>query len=98
MVKHGKKDSSTMPTHAQGFQPLTWEEYVACQISIGSNLIQQRNLRDLNGLFDTSGDQSDPRSKVDGCNWLLCQTQKFQKMRHTRDFSELVRRTVYAMG
>jgi hypothetical protein len=55
MVKHGKKDNSTMPTHPQGFQPLTWQEYVACQISIGSNLIQQRNLRDLNGLFDTSG-------------------------------------------
>jgi len=55
MVKHGKKDNSTMPTHPQGFQPLTWQEYVACQISIGSNLIQQRNLRDLNGLFNTSG-------------------------------------------
>ena len=55
MVKHGKKDNSTMPTHPQDFQPLTWQEYVACQISIGSNLIQQRNLRDLNGLFDTSG-------------------------------------------
>jgi len=55
MVKHGKKDNSTMPTHPQGFQPLTWQEYVACQISIGSNLIQQRNLRDLNGLFDTLG-------------------------------------------
>ena len=55
MVKHGKKDNSTMPTHPQGFQPLTWQEYVACQISIESNLIQQRNLRDLNGLFDTLG-------------------------------------------
>jgi len=44
-----------MPTCPQGFQPLTWQVYVACQISIGSDLIQQRNLRDLNGLFDTSG-------------------------------------------
>ena len=31
MVKHGKKDNSTMPTHPQDFQPLTWQEYVACQ-------------------------------------------------------------------
>jgi len=55
VVKHGKKDNSTMPTHPQGFQLLTWQVYVACKISIGSDLIQQRYLRDLNGLFDTSG-------------------------------------------
>jgi len=34
---------------------LIWQEHMVCQVNLGSILIQNRNLRDLSGLFDSLG-------------------------------------------
>ena len=81
-----KKDNSTMPTRPQGFRPLTWQVYVACQISIGSDLIQQRNLRDLNGLFDTSGIKVILGAKLRDVIGYYAQ-KKYAKMVYLHDFA-----------
>ena len=33
----------------------TWQEHMVCQVSLGTILIRNRNLRDLSGLFDSLG-------------------------------------------